>query len=240
MLSDSKAEDKNEKSYTPAIIYLLVIGSMVFLFFVYLISSKNTYSGEIIGIISFIATLFAIFFAYEASQKTWSKLDTLLSWGSSKTDNDSSLLDLDLSKKERKNTINRNILLAKTIEEILIKYQIPYASEFKSILPNTYMRPDFVICLENKRVPLEIKSYPKRFALPVSRSRIEKIKNQMNKYMDSINSRESILIIWNPEITDRAKELLSGIDNRNIYLINDNNLEKIKEKFIDLLVAYNL
>ncbi len=229
----------DERSFTPFVLILVILSVIILIFFIYLVLNEDMHSGEIIGIISFIATLFAIYFAYRASQKTSRKLDKI-SWAINKIKNISSQFKVKFTKKEYKENIKNQVVLAKSIEQILKNFGIPYAPEYRISIKGTIIRPDFVIFIKNKRIPIELKIYPKRIALPISKQRIDIIKNQMKRYMDALIVSESILIIWNPEITPRAKEKLERIDNKIIHLVNNEKIEEIERKLEDLLMAYKI
>jgi len=238
MTCQSDPLNQDGKSYTPAILILVIFGCAILLIFTYLILANNSYSGEIIGTTSFVATLFAIYFAYEASQKIFKKLEDI--WALDKTKNVESEFQVKLTNKEYKNNVNKHLILSKVVECVLDNFGVPYAAEYRISIKGSIIRPDFVIFVENKRIPIELKVFPKRIVLPISKDRIEKIKIQMKRYMDVLLVSESILIIWNPEITLKAQEKLERVDNKMIYLINNDKIEEIEKKFANLLMLHKI
>ncbi|MFX0182933.1 MAG: hypothetical protein ACFE95_07615 [Candidatus Hodarchaeota archaeon] len=79
-------------------------------------------------------------------------------------------------------------------------------------------RPDFIIKKDTKKIPVEVKNYPKRV---ISNELIDKLRKQMYEYMTAAKSDIAYLIIFAPEVTDIAYEKLGKefYDGKKIQVI---------------------
>ena len=86
---------------------------------------------------------------------------------------------------------------------------------------------DYILETKDGPVPIELKVYPKRI---ISNNLPGKLRDRMKNIMDLSEASSSILIILNPEITNRAKTMIQET-NRKIVIIQDKNKEKLRIKF---------
>ncbi|MCX6665610.1 MAG: hypothetical protein NT038_06065 [Euryarchaeota archaeon] len=123
--------------------------------------------------------------------------------------------------------------LEKLVDEILIKLNIRFTKNFR-VDDFSY---DYIIYFNEKKVPMELKVYPKRI---IDNQLVQKLRSQIFYIMSKTDIMEFVLIILNPGITNRAREELeSHIENRPIYIIQSDFLNDIENDLIKYLISRN-
>jgi hypothetical protein len=207
---------------------LLVASVIIFSSLILILFTKDyNYTGEVIGVASFLATLIAIYFAFLASEETIQKIDDLgdlyREMGKEQRNRDPEVIP-----ESRIYTAGEMHYLAeKMIEKVLKEYKISFNKQSK--LRND--EPDYSIQMKNKNIPVEIKTYILNITIDASKELIQRLNNSMVRYLEKYNSDTSLLIIWNPGITQSAYTEIYRIFDKRIRIIQGQVLDLLENKF---------
>lgn len=91
---------------------------------------------------------------------------------------------------------------------------------------------DFIIKLEDIKIPVELKVYPKRI---IANNLVKRIAKQLNRLMKMLGTNISILIIKNPGITEEAKNIIMDETQRKTIIVQGKSIEEIKNKFMKII-----
>ena len=208
---------------------ILLIASVIIFssFLLILFTNDYNYTGEVIGIASFLATLIAIYFAFIASEETIQKINDLGDLYEQKGKEQRNR-DPEVIPENRIYTAGEmHYLVENMIEKVLKEYNLIFNKQSK--LRND--EPDYSMQIKNKNIPIEIKTYILKITGKTSKELIHRLNDLMIRYMGKFNSNTSLLLIWNPGITRGADIEIHKTFDKRIHIVQGQTLESLENKF---------
>jgi hypothetical protein len=205
--------------FTISSVFILIL-SMLILKFDILIA------GEIIGILGLSATMVAVFYAWLASREQIDLLKDLTRRSGERTIKTFYEYPDRIGKRDFSIIRDKHFILELEIINLLKSKNIKFIQEYAIRLLDKTFRIDFILDINEEKIPIELKVYTKRIIFPQSRNLVQRLRKTMFQIMDALPTKISIMVIWNPEINTEPMHLLeTSINDSRIKIIQNENIE---------------